>query len=131
LTFTSAPFSQPLVIVGSMQVHLRAVLSAHDGNLVVKVVDVAPDGTAHQVSVGYLKASHRLSQSRLMPVVPGRLTDFVISVWPMDWRLKPGHRLRLSLTSGDYPKIAADAPRGTVTVVTGKGGSYVDFLARG
>jgi hypothetical protein len=130
LTFTTAALEKPLVVVGSMQVHLRAALTATDGNLVVKVMDVAPDGEVHQASVGYLKASHRLSQSRATPVEPNAMTDFVISVWPMDWRFAPGHRLRLSFTSGDYPKIAADAPNGTVTIATGKSGTYVELRAR-
>jgi predicted acyl esterase len=130
LTFTSAPLQKPLVVVGSMQVHLRASLSSTDGNLVVKVMDVGPDGSVHQASVGYLKASHRLSQSHPTAIVPDTPTDFVISLWPMDWRFAPGHRLRLSFTSGDYPKIAPDAPSGSVTIATGKGGSYVALRAR-
>ncbi len=130
LTFTSSPLNAAMVLVGSMEVHLRAALSATDGDLVVKVEDVAPDGTVHQASVGYLKASHRLSQSTPAAVVPNQPTDFVISVWPMDWRLPKGDRLRLSVTSGDYPKIAADAPSGTVTVATGQDGSFVDLIAQ-
>jgi uncharacterized protein len=130
LTFTSAPLRKPIVVVGRMQVHLRAALSATDGDLVVKVMDVAPDGEVHEASVGYLKASHRLSQSHPTPVVPHRMTSFVVSVWPTDWRFAAGHRVRLSLSSGDYPKIAPDAPSGTVTVATGRGGSYVDLLDR-
>jgi predicted acyl esterase len=113
-----------------MEVHLRAALSAMDGNLVVKVEDVAPGGAVHQVSVGYLKASHRLSQSTPTAVVPNQPTDFMISVWPTDWRFPKGDRLRLSITSGDYPKIAPDAPNGTVTVLTGQGGSFVDLKAQ-
>jgi predicted acyl esterase len=130
LTFTSAPMPKALVVVGRPQVQLRGALSSTDGNLVVKVMDVAPDGQVHQISVGYLKASHRLSQSKAKPVVPSQMTNFVISVWPLDWQLAPGHSLRLSLTSGDSPKIAADAPSGTVTVATGQGGSYIEFLTR-
>ncbi len=130
LTFTSSPLNSTTVLVGSMEVHLRAALSATDGNLVVKVEDVAPDGTVHQASVGYLKASHRLSQSAPTAVVPNQLTDFVVSVWPADWRFPKGDRLRLSITSGDFPKIAPDALAGTVTVATGQGGSFVDLIAR-
>ena len=104
-----------------------ASFTATDGNLIVKVMDVAPDGTVRQASVGYLKASHTLSQSKVTRVVPGQVKEYVISVWPTDWRFQKGHRLRISLTSGDYPKVAADAPSGTVTIDTGQGGSYVDL----
>jgi xanthine dehydrogenase YagS FAD-binding subunit len=36
-----------------------------------------------------------------------------------------GHRMQISITSGDDPKVAPDAPSGTVTVATGQGTSYV------
>jgi uncharacterized protein len=127
-TFSTAPLRKPLVVLGRVQVHLRAALSATDGNLVVRVMDVAPNGQVHEASVGYLKASHRLSQSHPTPVTPHEMTTFVISVWPMDWRFAAGHLLRVSLSSGDYPKIAPNAPSGTVAVATGKGGSYLELL---
>jgi predicted acyl esterase len=130
LTFTSTPFNQAVNLIGGMQVHLRAALSATDGNIVVKVMDVGPDGADHQISVGYLKASHRLSQSQPTAVIPGQWLDLNVTVWPTDWLLAPGHRLRISLTSGDYPKIAPDAPAGTVTVATGKGGSFIELTTR-
>ncbi|MGE5155896.1 MAG: CocE/NonD family hydrolase [Betaproteobacteria bacterium] len=130
LTFTSTPFNRAVNLIGGMQVHLRAALSATDGNIVVKVMDVGPDGTDHQISVGYLKASHRLSQSHLAAVIPGEWLDLNVTVWPTDWLLNRGHRLRISLTSGDYPKIAPDAPAGTVTVATGKGGSFIELTTR-
>jgi predicted acyl esterase len=130
LTFTTAPLRTDLVVIGSVQVHLRAALTARDGNFVVKLMDVAPDGKVHQASVGYLKASHRLSHNRPTPVTPGRMTDFPVTLWPTDWRFQAGHQLRVSLTSGDLPKIAADAPAGTVTLATGEAGSYLELLAR-
>jgi uncharacterized protein len=131
LTFTSAPLTNDLVVTGSIDIHLRAALSATDGDLIVKVMDVAPDGSVHQASVGYLKASHRLSQATPAALVPNQLTNFDITIWPTDWRFQTGHSLRLSITSGDYPKVAADAPGGTVTVATGQGGSYADLPVQG
>jgi uncharacterized protein len=130
LTFTSTTFTRALNLIGSMQVHLRAALTATDGNIVVKVMDVGPDGADHQISVGYLRASHRLSQSQPAPAMPGAWLKLDVPVWPTDWLLRPGHRLRISLTSGDYPKIAPDAPAGSITVATGQGGSFIELSAR-
>jgi predicted acyl esterase len=129
LTFTTSPLKHDLVVIGSVTVHLRATLSATDGNFVVKLMDAAPGGAVHEATVGYLKASHRLSQTSSSPVAAGRPAWYTIAIWPTDWRFRAGHQLRLSLTSGDSPKIAADAPAGTVTVATGTGGSYADLPA--
>jgi predicted acyl esterase len=127
LTFTTRRLDQDLVVAGPSDLHLRAALSATDGNLVAKLMDVAPDGSVHEASVGYLKASHRTSHSHETPVTPGRMTDFRIEIEPIHWRFRTGHRLRVSLTSGDARRIAGDAPPGTVTVATGGGGSFVEI----
>ncbi len=128
LTYTSAPLSRDVVVAGPVNVRLRAALSAADGNLVVKLEDVTPDGRSRQATVGYLKASHRLSHERTTPIVSGQLTDFDIEVWPTHWRFQAGHRLRIAITSGAVPAIVTDAPMGTVSVASGRGGSYADVM---
>jgi predicted acyl esterase len=128
LTFTTPPLAHDIVVAGPSRLNLGAALTATDGNLVAKLMDVSPDGSAHEVSVGYLKASHRRAHSYVTPVTPGKMTDFVVAIEPIHWRFREGHRLRLSLTSGDARRIAADAPPGTVTVATGRGGSSVKLV---
>jgi predicted acyl esterase len=129
-TWTSAPFARDVVVAGDIRARIRAALSATDGNLVVRVMDVAPSGSSTLVSTGWLKASHRLGHSRLAPVVPGTPYSFDVDVWPTHWRFLAGHSLRVSVSSGDVPRIEPDAPAGTVTVFEGRGGSYVDLDVR-
>lgn len=125
-TYDSAPLRDDLVLAGPVDVHLRATLSATDGNLVVRVMDVAPDGTSTLISTGWLKASHRASHERVTPVPPGVVQDYDVGVWPTNWRLARGHVLRLSVSSGDVPRIEPDAPVGTISIATGDRGSYAD-----
>jgi uncharacterized protein len=89
-------------------------------------MDVAPSGASILAATGWLKASHRLGDTRLAPVVPGTTYDYAVHVWATHWRFAKGHRLRLSVSSGDVPRIVPDAPPGTVTVATGRRGSYAD-----
>jgi X-Pro dipeptidyl-peptidase C-terminal non-catalytic domain len=114
------------VVAGATEVNLRAALSATDGNLVVRMMDVEPSGASIIVATGYLKASHRLGHERPATVTPGTLYDFPVHVWATHWRFAAGHRLRLSVSSGDLPRIEPDAPAGTVEVATGAGGAYAD-----
>jgi predicted acyl esterase len=92
-----------VVATGPGQVHLRAALSATEGNLVVKLEDVAPDGGSQQASVGFLKASHYRSHEQTAPITPGKMIDFAIPLWPAHWRCQAGHRIRIAVTSGDVP----------------------------
>ena len=131
VTFTTPPLTKDVVVAGPTEVNLRAALSATDGNLVVRLMDVEPSGASIIVATGYLKASHRLGHERLAEITPGKLYDFGVHVWGTHWRFAAGHSLRLSVSSGDLPRIEPDAPPGTVEIATGAGGTYADVSVLG
>jgi predicted acyl esterase len=120
--------TRDLVVAGDIRAHVRAALSAKDTNFVVRVLDVAPDGTTILVTSGWLKASHRLGHGALTTVVPGTPYDFDVDVWPTHWRFKRGHAIRVSISGGDVPRIEPDAPQGNVDVFTGR--SWVELDVR-
>lgn len=130
LTFTGAPLEHDVVVAGPASLRLRAALSATDTNFVVKLMDVAPDGSVYEISQGYLKATHRRSHRYLTPVGPGTVSDYPISMSSAHWRLPEGHRLRVSVTAGDLPRVVPDAPAGTVSIATGRDGSFADVWIR-
>jgi predicted acyl esterase len=55
--------SGDVVIAGEPAARVRAALSTGDGNLVVRLHDIAPDGTSFVITTGWLRASHRLRLS--------------------------------------------------------------------
>jgi predicted acyl esterase len=56
------------------------------------------------------------------------MASYEIPIQPVHWRFKAGHRLRLSISSGNAVALVCDAPAGTVTVATGEHGSSAEFL---
>ena len=81
-----------------------------------RLVDVAPDGSARMITSGWLRASFRrvdpkrsrdgapyLPDDRQLPVTIGQEIKYRMDIWPIAWTLKPGHRLRLWLSSSDSP----------------------------
>jgi predicted acyl esterase len=131
LLFTTPVLDRDVVVAGATETTLRAALSAADGNLVVRLTDVAPSGASILVATGWRKASHRLGHDRVVSPQPGRAYDYAVHVWPTHWRFPKGHRIRLSVSSGDVPRIEPDAPPGTVELATGDGGSYADLPVLG
>ncbi|HEX8207933.1 MAG TPA: CocE/NonD family hydrolase [Solirubrobacteraceae bacterium] len=139
LTFTTRELERDLVVTGPMELRLRAkteplpvnfglpqgvtglwaeqVLPDHlDTDFVVKLSDVAPDGTSTLIQSGFLRASHRSvderrsrigrpfhqhDQAHLRPVEAGKPTDYRIEIWPTSKRFAAGHRLRIALYSAD------------------------------
>ena len=57
------------------------------------------DGTAINLANGIQKASYRESLSHPTPVVPGQIYQYKINVWPTSNLFKPGHRIRLEISS--------------------------------
>ncbi|WP_282777109.1 MULTISPECIES: CocE/NonD family hydrolase [unclassified Nocardia] len=125
LTFTSAPVAETTTISGPIAVRLRTVHDAADGYWTVTVNDVAPDGRSTTLSTGQLVASLRqLDESRSTRLPSGDYTDPVpdlsldtrqptqpgvpvtldISVAGVEAVLQPGHRLRVDVYAGNFPK---------------------------
>ncbi|WP_433659859.1 CocE/NonD family hydrolase [Nocardia sp. CA-128927] len=125
LTFTSAPVAEPTSISGPIAVRLNTVHDATDGYWTVTVNDVAPDGQSSVLSSGQLVSSLRaidegrstrlpngdytepvpdLSLDTRLPTVPGEPTALDISVPGIEAVLQPGHRLRVDVYAGNFPR---------------------------
>lgn len=123
LTYTSAPFRTESVINGPIQADVWITTPATDAVVSVAVSDVAPDGTSRGLSNGLLLASHRTvdpGRSRFLDgrsiqpwhpftlgarraVRPGEPTLLPIEVFPTSAAIKPGHRLRITISPFDVP----------------------------
>ena len=123
LGFETSPLEDDVTVVGAARLQLRASLSQPDASFVARLMDYSPDGRAQEITVGYLRASHRAGHDRVVAVPVGEPTDYSMTLQPVHWRLRAGHRLRVSLSAGDVPALMPDTPEGTVTVAVGQGGS--------
>lgn len=95
LTFTTEPFAEPLELAGSATAALELERCDSGGpfTIVAKLVDVSPDGAAELVTTGWAR---------------GRDGATDIGLWATAWRFAPGHRLRLSVSCADFPRIWPD-----------------------
>ena len=116
LTFTTEPFSDDVLVIGSPSVRLFASSSARETQFSVKVTDVAPDGTSRLLKEGWLNATHRSSHVDPRPLEPGRVYPFDIEVWPIGNMFLEGHRLRLDVALSDFPRVLGSEQPSTVTV---------------
>ncbi|MGA0601354.1 CocE/NonD family hydrolase [Caulobacter sp. KR2-114] len=112
LVFSSAPLAQPLEVTGPVTVILYARSTAPDTDFTAKLVDVFPDGTAVNLSNGIQRASFRDSLSHPTPIVPGQVYRYRINVWPTSNLFAAGHRIRLEISSSDFPQFAPNPNTG-------------------
>ena len=104
-TYTSAPLDGAIEILGVPEVILHLEVSAPVATAVVRLCDVAPDGTSAQVSAGILNLTHRHSHADPEPLEPGRVEEVRIELRPAGYRFAPGHRIRVSVASAAWPVI--------------------------
>ena len=104
-TYTSDPLETPLEIFGVPEVVLHLAVSAPVATAVVRLTDVAPDGTSAQVTAGILNLTHRGSHVTPEPLEPGRIEEIRVDLRPAGYRFLADHRIRVSVASSAWPVI--------------------------
>ena len=104
-TFTSEPLDEPVSILGFPEVVVSLAASAPVATAVVRLTDVAPDGSSAQVTAGILNLTHRESHDTPSPLEPGRIEEIHITMRPAGYRFEPGHRIRVSVASSAWPIV--------------------------
>lgn len=105
LVYTSAPLTEALDVTGPVSVTLSAASDAVDTDFTAKLIDVFPDGTAVNLSNGIQRASYRDSVEKPTPIEAGRIYSYTIHLWPVSNLFQPGHRLRVEISSSDFPQF--------------------------
>lgn len=103
LVYTSDPAEEDLTLVGHCEVRLYASTDGPDTDWFVALHDLAPTGASMILCDGRLRA--RFAESLQMPVLreAGRIYEYVVRTSAVGHVLRPGHRLRLTVTSSDFP----------------------------
>ena len=103
LVYTTPPLDEDLTVIGPVRVELWAASSAPDTDFTAKLVDVHPDGYAHNVSEGIIRARYRNSDQRASWLTPGAVHDYTIDLGYTATVFRRGHRIRLEVSSSNFP----------------------------
>jgi putative CocE/NonD family hydrolase len=105
LVFTSSGLTDPLPIAGPVELTLYASSSAPDTDFTATLVDVEPDGTCVPVAEGIQRARYRESRTEASFLEPGEVTAFSIDLQAVAHTFGTGHRLRLEVSSSNFPRF--------------------------
>ena len=139
LVYQTEPLSERIEVTGNPVVVLHASTSAYDTDFFCRLIDVSPDGIAVDVSMGLIRAKYR--HGRTTPpqlITPNEVIRYEIRLRPTSNVFLPGHRIRLDITSSDFPNYnrnhnIAGNPNFDATFVVAKqtihhGGEYQSSL---
>ena len=105
LFYQTPPLEQALEITGPVQLILWAQTDAADTDWTAKLSVVYPDGLAVNLTYGILRAQYRESIETPQPIQPGIPLEYTIRLNPTGILLQPGQRLRLCVSSSDFPNF--------------------------
>ena len=105
LVYTGEPLDAPLEVTGPLTVVLYAASSATDTDFTAKLVDVRPDGYAQNIADGIVRARYRDSLSQPTLLTPDEPYEFRIDLWATSHVFLPGHRLRVEVSSSNFPRF--------------------------
>ncbi|MDH7569777.1 MAG: CocE/NonD family hydrolase, partial [Armatimonadota bacterium] len=111
LVFQTAPLEEDLEVTGEIEVKLWASSSAPDTDFTAKLVDVYPPspdfpgGFDLNIGDGIVRARFREGLDRERLMAPGTVYPFTIRLYPTSNVFKRGHRIRVDISSSNFPRF--------------------------
>jgi putative CocE/NonD family hydrolase len=112
LVYSTEPLAEDLEVIGPVTLTLYASSSAPDTDFTAKLVDAGPCGFARNLTDGIIRARVRESQSDPKLMVAGKVYEFKIDLWATANVFKAGHRVRLEISSSNFPRFDRNANTG-------------------
>lgn len=105
LVYATPVLEEALEVIGPVVVELWAVSSARDTDFTAKLIDVWPNGFVQELCHGIVRARYRESYEAPTLIEPGKAYRYRIQVNPTGNLFLPGHRIRLDISSSDFPNF--------------------------
>lgn len=105
LCYTTPVLKADLEVTGPLKVHLFASTSARDTDFTAKLINVYPNGAAYNLAEGQIRARYRKSLLKPEFITPGEVVEYEIDLAATSVLFRKGHRIRLDITSSNFPRI--------------------------
>ena len=103
LCYSTPELKEEVEVTGPLELHLFASSSARDTDFTAKLVDVYPDGRSFNAADGIIRARYRQSVFTPELLLPGQIIEYVIDLVGTSQLFKRGHRIRIDVSSSNFP----------------------------
>jgi len=112
-TFTSAALTTPLALVGPIVATIWVSSDQVDTDFTIKVTDVYPfpNDNSRLIQDGLIRMRLR-DYSVAQNITPGQIYAVEISLWHTAYVYDVDHRIRVSISSSNYPRFSASPNNG-------------------
>jgi len=111
LVFQTEPLQEPLEVTGPIDVELWVATSAPDTDFTAKLIDVYPSsawypyGYALNLTDSIVRFRYRNGRERSELARPDEIARVTITLYPTSNLFMPGHRIRLDISSSNFPRF--------------------------
>ena len=112
LRFQTAALEAPLEITGPIRAVLHVATDGPDTDFMAKLSVIKADNRVMNLVDGVLRTRFREGYEREVLLTPGEPVRLELDLWATSYRLAPGERLRLDITSSNFPRLARNLNTG-------------------
>jgi putative CocE/NonD family hydrolase len=114
LVYSTAPLAEDLEITGPVSLVLYATSSAPDTDFTATLTDVHPSGQSIHICEGIIRARFRDSYEQPTLIEPEKIYRYEISLWETSNLFRSGHRIRVEISSSNFPRFDRNLNTGQV-----------------
>ncbi|AHG89306.1 hydrolase CocE/NonD family protein [Gemmatirosa kalamazoonensis] len=118
VVFQTEPLAEDVTVIGPITVTLYASTNATDTDFTAKLVDVYPPsddwpgGFDLNLTDAIMRGRYRATRDHAVLLVPGTVYPFTIAPFPTANVFKKGHRIRIDVSSSNFPRFDANPNTG-------------------
>ena len=105
LVYTTDALREGLELTGPMRAVVHLSSDAPDTDITVKLLDVFPDGRSMNMQEGITRVRYRDGFDRARMMSAGKVYEVPVDLHAMSWYLPAGHRLRVQISSSNFPRF--------------------------
>ncbi|HRE73345.1 MAG TPA: CocE/NonD family hydrolase [Flavobacteriales bacterium] len=121
LIFESPVLGAPVVMKGNVRAHFYVSSNRKDTDVAVRITDVYPDGRSMILLDGIRRMRFRngFTAADTASMIPGQIYEVDVQLMNSAITFLPGHRIRLDITSSNYPRFDVNLNNGGAMYVAG------------
>jgi putative CocE/NonD family hydrolase len=111
VVFQTAPLEQDMEVIGPIHVELFGATNRTDTDFTAKLIDVYPPsadwpgGYDMNITDAIIRGRYRATRDHAVMLVPGKVYAFPIDPFPTANVFKKGHRIRVDISSSNFPRF--------------------------
>jgi len=111
VVFQTEPLAEDMTVIGPIKVVLHASASTVDTDFTAKLIDVYPHsemwpgGFDLNLTDAIVRGRYRATRDHAELLTPGRFYPFTIEPFPTANVFKKGHRIRVDISSSNFPRF--------------------------